>query len=205
MTSRAPTAVPVRERKPEDLDPRMLQQFRRLKQTFDEGAVELVVTIASEWVQRHPEVPAFRKLLRDAQCRISPQPRLQANPASSLLRRLLGRTLKNGGPPLLVLEKCERMLASDPLNLFANQLLAETASGLGWNETALLGWQTLLLNPKAESCHILAFGNYLLDHQRNHEVLELCDTFLITFPNDASLHELRDQAAIRQSIHSAVE
>jgi len=196
MSNSAPTEANV-----VDLDPRIMSQFEKAVQNRDKKKFEYTIQVCGEWIKRYPNVVDFRKLLRD--CQIQQKfPTGDFRSASKIsMKSMVAQFSLQSRDPLKTLQNCERVFTDEPLDLKANEVLAKTASELGWTQTAIFGWQTLLMNPNRKPPHVLALAELYLNCNESQKVAQLCETFLKVFPNDASIMEVRNRASIQKSIH----
>lgn len=197
MTSEA---IP-KEHSIETADPRLKVQFEKVKSAFETGHYDYTSNVAQSWVLKYPGCFDIRKLLRESQ--ISMAYPNGVSPSAEAVN--LGLSLKGLGgirtrSPLKTLTNCEHRLQEDPLNIKANEILAETAYELKWERTCIFSWQTILLNPKRKPSHVVEFCKVLEKYDLSEEIIKICKTFLKAFPGNRDIIQVRDKASIKKSI-----
>jgi len=182
------------------LDHRLQVQFEKAAIALQEGNTSYAIELGSIWVEKYPHVPEFRMLLREAQLQVGyPDKQYQTAPAS-WKAGLRGLFFQGEKDPVKAMLWCEQRLSQDPLDMRANESLANAANSLKWKNTEVFALQILLLHPRRTVEQVIRLVKTLIgDNQMNH-ASEVCDTFLKVFPEHRELLALRKQVSITQSI-----
>lgn len=188
------------EKKIEQLDPRIAAQFDKASTQRDKGNLDYTISLCGEWIKKYPHVLEFRKLLRDCQIKQCYPKGDYSSAGKPSLKSLIGQLSYPKKDPLKTISRCEKVLSENPLDLKANEFLARTTEQLGWKQTAIFAWQTLLTNPKRKPEHVVALAELMISEQSPEMVGKLCETFLKIFPGNSSITEVRNRASIQKSL-----
>lgn len=196
---------PPLEKSVRELDPRIVLQFEKAKTALSHKNTEYPIQLCRAWIKHYPEVIEFRKLLREAQFnKYYPEHSFQKAGSNGLgiLRKFF---FTNEKDPLKAIQYCENILAQDPLDITANKILANITLKIGWVQTSIFAWQTLLTHPKRKPEHVIKLVEIFLNEKNTTVALTVCETFLRIFPNDPHLIEIRNKASISQSLQKVDE
>lgn len=179
-------------------DLRLQRHYAQASEALRNGRAEHACEWCRVWVERCPQVPEFRILLREAQLRLQfPEGDFHRS-RRRLLPVLPGWPWLSSAPSSL--KWCERRLDRHALDIPANLRLADIAKQLGWIRTEIHALQTLLLNRVRQPEHVVRLGKLWLGQQQYSAAMQVCDTFLSCFPQHPDLIALRDQVALNESM-----
>ncbi len=191
---------PSKESHLKELDSRLQAQFEKATVALSEGNIGYTKELASNWILKYPNVPEFRMLLREAQiCEKYPRKKFQQAPKGTIsgLLSWLNFDSKN---PNRAIQQCEEKLRNDPLDIKANEMLANAAGNLGWGRTEIFALQTLLLHPQRKPQHVIRLIEVLVAKKELDNASKTCQVFLKVFPNHRDLLAIRNRVSISQSM-----
>ena len=177
------------------LDPRQVKQIESASKAVatDPG---YFVEICTNILKQSPGCLELRRKLRDHQFRLSGS----VKGMSSLFGKvtmapfmLKGKASKD---PTSCLESAEAMIAKNPANVVAHELIAEAASHLEMKETVVFAYECIRkLHPK-DLKNLKNLGNAYLAAENSDAAIQVGNEILRVNPGDAEAEEMMKRASV---------
>ncbi len=127
------------------LEPHLQKQVESARTALERGKPEQTVELCALVLAVHPDCPQVRRLERAAQLRFAAIRRSLVSKLVSAVSSapfIIGGNLKLKDDPRSALATAERLLRRNPQSVPALNLLGQSATELGWTETAVFAHET---------------------------------------------------------------
>lgn len=179
------------------LDSRQQKLIGNARRAFDKGNLEYVLTVCGEVLRDQPGCLSVRRLQRMAQ--------LRQSKGSGWMGKALGGltalpfSLSKAKDPQENLARAEKLLAGDPGNVSALNLLADAAKGFDWPETAAFAYEAIRELEPDNRDNLLALGEACLNAGKPDDALQVADEILKINPVDGEAQSLMRKASIART------
>ncbi len=185
------------------LDSQLQKQVESARSALDRGRPEQALELCHAVLAAQPDCLQVRKMERAAQLKFAAIRRGLVSrwvSAVSTAPFLLSGNFKLKDDPRGALATAERLLRRDPHCVAALDLLGQSATELGWSETAVFAHETASdLEPDRLDL-LLALGRAYLAAARAHDAVETANQALKLQPANSEAQSLKQDALVAVSV-----
>jgi len=185
------------------LDSQLQKQVESARSALDRGRPEQALELCHSVLAAQPDCLQVRKLERAAQLKFAAIRRGLVSrwvSAVSTAPFLLNGNLKLKDDPRSALATAERLLRRDPHSVAALNLLGQSATELGWIETAIFAHETASdLEPDRMDL-LLSLGRAYLAAARGSDAVETANQALKLQPASSDAQSLLQDALVAVSV-----
>lgn len=185
-----------------DLDPRLQKQIENARKAVDKNPA-YAVDIMTNIVGRHPGCLDARKILRQAQQRVSGG---KSKGFGGFLAKVsslpfsMGSDAKVKKDPAGALASAEQMLNANPANVKAHQVIGAAAEALELFETAAFAYEEIKKIEPKDVENIKALMSVYIHIGRSEDAIRIGDAAYHQHPSDDEIQGLIKKASVEQSI-----
>jgi tetratricopeptide (TPR) repeat protein len=186
-----------------DLDPRLQKQIENARKAVDKNptyAVDIMFNILT----RHPECLDARKILRQAQQRVTDGKSKGLGGFISKLTSIpfsMGSDAKVKKDPAGALVSAEQMLNANASNVAAHKVVGAAAEALGLLETTAFAYEEIRKIEPANEENIKALMSAYISIGKSEEAIRIGDAAYHEHPADDEIQSLIKKASVEQSIN----
>ena len=179
-----------------DLDPRQIKQLEGADRALSKD-INYSLDIYSSILKQSPGCLELRKRLRQQQMKIA---KSSAKSISSILGKLTNAPFlfksKNSKNPEIAISSAEELIAKNPLNIAAHEMLADACSSLEMKGTVVFAYETIRsIEPK--SLHNLKkLANAYLDAGESDLAIQTGNAILEINPSDGDAEDMMKRASV---------
>lgn len=183
------------------LEPRLQKQVENAQIALQSGKLDYAIEVAAQVLKQVPGCLPVRRLQRAALLQ-------QAQGRSRLLSKAFGSVTQASflfsgkNEPAQALEKAEKLLCIDPLNVSALKLMAEAAGELGLTATAAFAWEAVWELQPHDRETLLVLGGAWLAAGKPKDALRIADEILRQHPQDGAALALMREASVAETMES---
>lgn len=187
------------------LEPRLQKLVESARGAFERGNVAYAVELAREVLAAAPGCLPVRKLLRTAQLKKGAGGGgffAKALGSVSTAPFFLSGSSALAKDPAKALANAQKMLDGDPHSSAGLRLLGETASALGWHETAVFAYEALRENEPDDLETLVALGRAHLGSGRADAAVRCAEAVLARESINGPAQALLKDASVAQTMKS---
>jgi tetratricopeptide (TPR) repeat protein len=179
-----------------DLDPRQIKQLEGADRALSKD-INYSLDIYSSILKQSPGCLELRKRLRQQQMKIA---KSKAKSISSILGKLTNAPFlfksKNSKNPEIAISSAEELIAKNPYNIAAHEMLADACSSLEMKGTVVFAYETIRsIEPK--SLHNLKkLANAYLDAGESDLAIQTGNAILEINPSDGDAEDMMKRASV---------
>ena len=179
-----------------DLDPRQIKQLEGADRALSKD-INYSLDIYSSILKQSPGCLELRKRLRQQQMKIA---KSSAKSISSILGKLTNAPFlfksKNSKNPEIAISSAEELIAKNPLNIAAHEMLADACSSLEMKGTVVFAYETIRsIEPK--SLHNLKkLANAYLEAGESDLAIQTGNSILEINPSDGDAEDMMKRASV---------
>jgi tetratricopeptide (TPR) repeat protein len=179
-----------------DLDPRLIKQLETADKALQNNS-SYSIEIYSAILHQQPGCVELRKKLRTKQLQLAGKSNKGigsilskiTNP-SFLLRGKAGKNPEEG------LKSAEELIAKDPSNIAAHEMLANAASSLGLVHTVVFAYETIRKIQPKDLANLKNLANAFLEAGLSDQAIETGNAILAINPSDGDAEDMMKRASV---------
>ena len=179
-----------------DLDPRQIKQLEGADRALSKD-VNYSLDIYSSILKQSPGCLELRKRLRQQQMKIA---KSSAKSISSILGKLTNAPFlfksKNSKNPEIAISSAEELIAKNPLNIAAHEMLADACSSLEMKGTVVFAYETIRsIDPKSLP-NLKKLANAYLEAGESDLAIQTGNSILEINPSDGDAEDMMKRASV---------
>lgn len=185
-----------------DLDSRLQKQIENAQKSIDKNPA-YSIDILSSIVSRNPACLEVRKILRQAQQRISKGKKKKLGGFLSKINSvplLIGAEGRIKKDPQKVIDSAERMLNADPDNVTAHKIIGQAAEVLGLESTVIFAYETIYQLEPSNGENAKTLMTWLIQTRQNEKAAEIGEAAYRANPGDNEIQALIKEASVEQTM-----
>ena len=179
-----------------DLDPRQIKQLEGADRALSKD-VHYSLEIYSSILKQSPGCLELRKRLRQQQLKIA---KSNTKGISSLLGKITNAPFlfksRSNQNPEAVIASAEELIAKNPLNAAAHQMLADAGSSLEMYGTVVFAFETICLIEPKNLQNLKKLANAYLDAGESDLAIQTGNAILEINPSDGDAEDLMKRASV---------
>ena len=179
-----------------DLDPRQIKQLEGADRALSKD-INYSLDIYSSILKQSPGCLELRKRLRQQQIKIA---KSSAKSISSILGKLTNAPFlfksKNSKNPEIAISSAEELIAKNPLNIAAHEMLADACSSLEMKGTVVFAYETIRsIDPKSLP-NLKKLANAYLEAGESDLAIQTGNSILEINPSDGDAEDMMKRASV---------
>lgn len=179
-----------------DLDPRQIKQLEGADRALSKD-INYSLDIYSSILKQSPGCLELRKRLRQQQMKIA---KSSAKSISSILGKLTNAPFlfksKNSKNPEIAISSAEELIAKNPLNIAAHEMLADACSSLEMKGTVVFAYETIRsIEPKSLP-NLKKLANAYLEAGESDLAIQTGNSILEINPSDGDAEDMMKRASV---------
>jgi tetratricopeptide (TPR) repeat protein len=179
-----------------DLDPRQIKQLEGADRALSKD-INYSLDIYSSILKQSPGCLELRKRLRQQQMKIA---KSSAKSISSILGKLTNAPFlfksKNSKNPEIAIFSAEELIAKNPLNIAAHEMLADACSSLEMKGTVVFAYETIRsIDPKSLP-NLKKLANAYLEAGESDLAIQTGNSILEINPSDGDAEDMMKRASV---------
>ena len=179
-----------------DLDPRQIKQLEGADRALSKD-INYSLDIYSSILKQSPGCLELRKRLRQQQMKIA---KSSAKSISSILGKLTNAPFlfksKNSKNPEIAISSAEELIAKNPLNIAAHEMLADACSSLEMKGTVVFAYETIRsIEPKSLT-NLKKLANAYLEAGESDLAIQTGNSILEINPSDGDAEDMMKRASV---------
>ena len=179
-----------------DLDPRQIKQLEGADRALSKD-INYSLDIYSSILKQSPGCLQLRKRLRQQQMKIA---KSSAKSISSILGKLTNAPFlfksKNSKNPEIAISSAEELIAKNPLNIAAHEMLADACSSLEMKGTVVFAYETIRsIEPKSLP-NLKKLANAYLEAGESDLAIQTGNSILEINPSDGDAEDMMKRASV---------
>ena len=179
-----------------DLDPRQIKQLEGADRALSKD-INYSLDIYSSILKQSPGCLELRKRLRQQQMKIA---KSSAKSISSILGKLTNAPFlfksKNSKNPEIAISSAEELIAKNPLNIAAHEMLADACSSLEMKGTVVFAYETIRsIDPKSLP-NLKKLANAYLEAGESDLAIQTGNSILEINPSDGDAEDMMKRASV---------
>ena len=179
-----------------DLDPRQIKQLEGADRALSKD-INYSLDIYSSILKQSPGCLELRKRLRQQQMKIA---KSSAKSISSILGKLTSAPFlfksKNSKNPEIAIFSAEELIAKNPLNIAAHEMLADACSSLEMKGTVVFAYETIRsIDPKSLP-NLKKLANAYLEAGESDLAIQTGNSILEINPSDGDAEDMMKRASV---------
>ena len=179
-----------------DLDPRQIKQLEGADRALSKD-INYSLDIYSSILKQSPGCLELRKRLRQQQMKIA---KSSAKSISSILGKLTNAPFlfksKNSKNPEIAISSAEELIAKNPLNIAAHEMLADACSYLEMKGTVVFAYETIRsIEPKSLP-NLKKLANAYLEAGESDLAIQTGNSILEINPSDGDAEDMMKRASV---------
>lgn len=190
----------MREQSLESLDLNALNLFKKTERAMSEGYFHYASALAISLVNRYPNIPSLRLLLRQSAVGQNPK---SESPITVYPKAFFHRLLFKANHRLFnYLNELELLLCKAPDNQWVHHLFADAAKAGELWQTAALSYETLTVLQPRNSIYMVELAVCLLRLGKIEDAQSYISKALELSPANVQANELLKEASVAQTLSS---
>jgi tetratricopeptide (TPR) repeat protein len=179
-----------------DLDPRLIKQLEAADKALQSNS-SYSIEIYSAILHQQPGCVELRKKLRAKQLQLAGK---SAKGIGSILNKITNPSFllrgKSGKNPEEGLKTAEELIAKNPLNIAAHEMLANAASSLGLVHTVVFAYETIRKIQPKDLANLKNLANAFLEAGLSDQAIETGNAILAINPSDGDAEDMMKRASV---------